>query len=641
MQSKTSSFNNALLINNFKRNWIAVVAYTLLLLYELPFSFITSLNNYKSWNPEVTKFQVMLETISLNHYAQNAFFVGVFAIILSALSFNYLYTTRGAFMMHAFPVSRKSLYYSNALFTFLGLLVPQFVVTILVSIMAIAVKTPESLKWILLTFVFSILFDILFTGISAFCCMLSGQLITTVALYFIFNYAAYIIEYCFRLLMSHISFGLSEFQNNFSDAIFSPISYLCKTGIALDYEYDKEGIVSKVIPSMTGLSSALIYAGVGLIILLLGYKLYKAKQVETANDFLAFDILKPIVAIVCSFFAALTLSMMIEDTIDSSETLEYIQIFVIILILTLIIGLAIYYIVQMLIAKSFRVLNKKNVFSSIVYVGLTIIVFATLRFDTLGFEVYQPKEEDIEWAGINFSYPMLEYEKEGIEEILAIHKDIITAKEDIRLYKNDDNASNYITIKYKLKNGKTVTRNYEIHDSYSNALTKQIADELLAFANDPERIKRCYIGETYKDMTVASLVYNVPHWDDTDKMYYQQAVTSKDLSDADINKIFEAFMKDIDEKNFFVAYFYKEGTYDDTLYINNLELHLTSPTPIVGCGDIFYEYFSVIAPSNGNIYIYPNLNKNMTNTINALKEEGFSKEDDPFVTVAEDNGIAY
>ena len=113
MQSKTSFFNMALYKKNISRTWIAGLLYFVLLLLCLPVNFvINNANAADDWYSELgyTMEMRLFENIA---YQPTATFSIAVSIIVTAITFWYLFNRRDSYMMHAFPVSRLSMYVSG------------------------------------------------------------------------------------------------------------------------------------------------------------------------------------------------------------------------------------------------------------------------------------------------------------------------------------------------------------------------------------------------------------------------------------------------------------------------------------------------------------------------------------------------
>ena len=110
MQSKTSFFNVALFKKNLGRTWIVGLLYFIVLTIAMPISFVISMSNFENnWYAAAgyTKAYCLYENIS---YMGTGIWTFIIAIVLAGITFWYLFFKRDNYMVHAFPVSRKSLF---------------------------------------------------------------------------------------------------------------------------------------------------------------------------------------------------------------------------------------------------------------------------------------------------------------------------------------------------------------------------------------------------------------------------------------------------------------------------------------------------------------------------------------------------
>ena len=131
MQSKTFCFNlfhKGLLRKNFGRFWPLMLIYTLFLLLLYPF--VLYMNSRQLAYVDLTQAEILerqreyfFEIIG-NMPDEVFIMIGAFALVLAV--FSYLYNTRFAYSLHAFPLTRVQLFATNVLTALLMLVLPQF-----------------------------------------------------------------------------------------------------------------------------------------------------------------------------------------------------------------------------------------------------------------------------------------------------------------------------------------------------------------------------------------------------------------------------------------------------------------------------------------------------------------------------------
>ena len=116
----------------------------------------------------------------------SATFSIVISIVVTAITFWYLFNRRDSYMMHAFPVSRRSLYFTGLASSFTVSIVPVILTASIMSVAALASGAGNIScvwYWALIT-AFT---TVLFTSIAMFSLMITGQLVTGIVFYGIFE----------------------------------------------------------------------------------------------------------------------------------------------------------------------------------------------------------------------------------------------------------------------------------------------------------------------------------------------------------------------------------------------------------------------------------------------------------------------
>ena len=96
-------------------------------------------------------------------------------------------------------------------------------------------------------------------------------------------------------------------------------------------------------------------------------------------------------------------------------------------------GLVVYFAVQMLLQKSFKVFNRRGWLGAALLAVMLLVISAVVKFDLLGYERFVPEEDKV--VSVDFSgSTMAEYiyteDAERIEKITAIHRAILAQGED-------------------------------------------------------------------------------------------------------------------------------------------------------------------------------------------------------------------
>ena len=655
MQSKTSFFNKAVFKKNLSRTWIVGLLYFILLTLMVPVVYLLQLSDIITSN-FMTGYQAQYIMASLLSSFGAGFIPMLIAIITTGLTYKYLFTKKDSYMMHAFPVSRKALFFTGVLSTAIVLLVPLTLTVIITLIAAAATGIGHFAVNILFWYFVQASALIFYIGLSLFSLMLSGQIITAIVFYFIFNFLYLMMEVTMRLFASEMMTGLGDAMNYISYNLLTPVMYI-SANCGLDYSvqwnagYDK---VISIIVTRNGGIDMLIYLVAAIVLIAVAFVIYKFKKLETVADFITVPAVKPIFSMGVSFFVSVVLSVLTVDLVMYVKNLTYSSKYAIYIVSFIIFGIIIYYVTSMMIAKTFRVFNGKTALNCGIYSIIAFAVILSLRFDAFGIENRVPDADDIAWVGINGDYTMVFTDTEDIDNILDFHKSIVNDKKEIRDLQVTaiDNAdsdiiqADTVIIKYKLNNGKYLCRKYYMVDPDEDYVSDdyvQLADAYLDFVNDPSIIKQHIIGDKWDDCT-ASLVSFAKYVEDEEYGGYTAEYTTFEyMSNAELtemyNDVYQAFLKDIDAGAVLQTKF---GSSDDDYY-NDFDITLVANSGIFSDDqDKYWDYSYTLYDDSteyyASKYLYATLNHRCTNTLEKLKEYGFYDSDDQLY---DDSSVGY
>ena len=649
MQSKTSFFNLALFKKNISRTWIVGLLYFILLVILMPIQFIITMANYDtSWyaSSGYDKNLCLLDSMS---YIGSAGYGAVVAIVLAGITFWYLFSKRDNYMMHAFPVTRKSLYFTGFISCSIVGIVPVVLNSIIMTIAA-AAERAYSLDAIWY-WAFSVIVSTeLFLSIAMFSLMTSGQLVTAVLFYILFNYLYILIEVAFRLTASILLFGMSQSMNYINYNPWTPISFIpSNCCINVFKVYDDFGNVSSYTYTLSGLKYLLIYLLAAVIITGIAYVLYKYKKLETVQDFIAVPFLKPVFTVGMSFFISMVAGALVAGMLDAIKVHTYSTKFIIAIIATLIIGCIVFYASQMLIEKTLRVFSSKKFGFLIGYSFATLVLLIFMRVDLLKIENKVPAADDIQWVGVSNTYTMVFSDPEEINSIRELHKNIIDDKKEMRdvnvIY--SDVPGSILTIKYKLKNGNVVARDYSVVDTDADQVSATYlaaTEPFVDYLNNPTRIKVHVIGNIWNNCDVTDMSFGTCYYDEEMNDYFYGYNTFDDLSEkekiAKNNKVYKALLKDIDDGKVFLTSFGADYdySYKSNLLYNSFDFTVSNKEiPYFSDQDTFWDsrYYNPEPMYEQNITVQ--LNSECTNTLKALYNEGFYDDEEQVITYAEYN----
>lgn len=631
MQSKTSFFNSAIFKKNLSRTWIIGLIWLLLQLYTLPMTYILNMGSNVSARNALTAPYNLILTINDNPIT---YFAAFFVIAVFVFNFSYLYNKRDSYMMHAFPVSRKALFFTGVATSMLVLLVP----VILCGLVTTAVSATTGAGYFAAIWynALAVMVEIFIeSGIALFTMMISGQALTTVIFFFIFNFLYTAIRYVFYFLATYLMYGMENaLLGSEKNNIFTPMLYIARH-CAVDYStsYDsKADAITTLSVEYIGAGTLVIYVIAGIVLAAVAYLIYQKKQLETVHDFITVPVMKWIFAIGMSFFVSLYLGVFAVSVVRYSMTVNHLKLFVLATVVTLVAGAIIYFAAQMLIAKNIRIFNKKNFLSCGIYSAAVLVFLLGVNFDIAGVESKVPDASDVVWAGIQGDYTQVYTDEANIKLVIAAHEALIDDKAEIRDMAYSSDTSKYVNIKYKLKSGKFLSRSYQLQNpatASASDLYTETVDTLLTVTNDPDNIKEHIIGKIWNDCQITNMSFSQVSFDENSGYSYMD----ESLSSLDADKrqeayqaVYEALLKDIDAGVILTEKFdynYDDNYYNDfSLVIRNDKINYISDSSL-------YDDYESDDIHETNIYI--SLNPDCTNTLAALKEYGFYTSDDQLV----------
>lgn len=446
MRSKTSFFNKTALRKDILRYSPLWAMYTIVLLLALfgmaDFSRATIAR-------DVVDFLKAMAWINL-------FYGGLCGIFLCMDLFN----SRLCNALHAFPVRREGWLATHILAGVLFSLVPNLLVTGISALM-LWEYAYMALIWLAV----STLQYLFFFGTAVLAATCAGNLLGSIAIYGITHLATLFVGVVAQLLYQPLLYGVRLDMDKIYH--FFPLNEMSGFDYATFkeyYEYKQPYI------EFTGLEGEQwlyvgICAAVGVLALLLAGVVYRRRNLESAGDFISLKPLAPLFLLVATVGAGAFLYMF-SDLMGNKTYLF--------LVLGMVIG---YFAGKMLLERSLKVFGKKSL---LMLGGLLLVVGGSLGLtwlDPLGVTTYVPKGESIEAAyivgadkglymtdSIFSSYLDIEEDRgfqiidaKELEEFQSFHRQLI----HYRPSKNDGILCD-VRIQYKLKNGRTVTRYYEV-----------------------------------------------------------------------------------------------------------------------------------------------------------------------------------
>ena len=245
-----------------------------------------------------------------------------------------------------------------------------------------------------------------------------------------------------------------------------------------------------------------------VVIYLIAYYCYKKRRIESAGDLISFNWVKPLfrwgVGTGVGYFAGVLMA----------EFLDSVHLHVkkpMLLVLVVAFGFVSFFIAQMFVEKGFRVFCRRRFCESGLFVLFVLGSFWGCSKNATYLEQYVPDADQVSRVEVSLDYPV-EYKGDSVRVARQAQKEILSHAESYRENKTDD--STQIIFYYYLKNGKTLSRTYEIvggNETLSELLFKEEnkVDHFMEylFGTDSDKISKFSTGtltlnessENYKD----------------------------------------------------------------------------------------------------------------------------------------------
>ena len=393
----------------------------------------------------------------------------IYAAVVAQLVFGDLFTGRMCNALHALPLRRESWFGTHVVSGIAFSLLPNLVIALL-GLPILRLETGWSaVFWWLLASELQYLF---YFGIAVLCVMLSGNRLGQLALYGIIQFAGPMGYWMVSMIYQPFLHGIK-----FSEIPFVKVCPLVNIStmsdvLVIDYEKifntlgELETYRINGVTTGNGWGYMVICAGVGILALIGALVLYRKRNLECTGDFVAFRSMEPVVTVIVTVFAGVFFHLFADAFGMNLRS--------VMLGAGMVIG---FFACRMLLERTTRVFRKK----AFAFCGAIIAVFGLsvllTYLDPIGITRYIPETEDIESVTFSRSYSLGSHNgfacvvttEEEIEELQKVHADGITKEAGIQPGKTDDPHSDELysnfdlRIEYKLKNGRTVNRFYDIN----------------------------------------------------------------------------------------------------------------------------------------------------------------------------------
>ena len=446
----------------------------------------------------------------------------VLPVLVSILLFKYTNEEKSSSFIHGLPISKRKLYITNILTGIVMYVIPFLVNLIIIILLNLGemgkyIQFADIMKWFGICMLYNTIFFAFATFIGTFCASKISHGILT----YILMYAPVGVLVLTSAITENILYGFKGLSSNFEE--FTKLPFI---KIIEDFREMSSYYLSQTIEFET--STIIIYITSIIVMLVLGYFIYKKRKLEITKEFIAFKGIRSFVKYAATFLVNLLSYMYFYDVIGKHNIRTLLASFIITLIA--------YLIIEMILKKTYKVF--KSIIGFIVYAVIVTIGFVILNTGAFGYETRIPKAEDVQEVDFSLSSDTINFrEKQNIENVIDFQQKLINEKKK---------GYTEYTLEYKLKNGRKITRKYNINNSlYKEELNKILTsdeyyDGKIRQIQDAKKIKRITININYKEQ------------------YSTKAITVKD---EDKEEFLENIIKDI--KN-------RKATINDNEYVSEI-----------------------------------------------------------------------
>ncbi len=510
MTSSKSLFNFGIYKNSLKRFKWGSFLYFIILFFSLPFILLVQekqylLNSYR-FVPEATPlilqsgFMVIPVLLAM-----------IVPTIVATLCFNNVHSAKQSNFIHSLPLARLENYISNIFASLTLIILPVLLNAIILLIMSFTgyrevIASSSVVYW----FFLNIAISFIMLSVSAFAAFLTGHTAAHLAINLLIHTAPLIVALGIYLISNIFLYGFAESNNFIGTEIAnntpivwlfsSPIDHSCHINVFLK-------------PQMW------IFIGIAIVFYILTFVLYKNRKLEACGDVAAFKVFRPILKYTATVFAAVLIFGMLTST-----NLGAIPVFTIAAVVTAVV----YFASEMLIRKTVKVFGSfKGYLGFALFMAIFISIFAYT--DIFGYERRIPERADVESATIYYRYgdniPTVADDK-LIEDVRAMHSEFIT---DIPVVDNQLDRYTRLYVKYNLKNGKALERQYNV--------TEEMKDRALS---------KMYETTEYKNIMYSFDIINIEKVKNVDMRVYSNSYAHHIAVNDDSHKILEAIKKDLE-----------------------------------------------------------------------------------------------
>ena len=463
-----SSSDRALARADFRRFWPLLFGYAAVWLCALPLALWSN----RRWIYDATDSAASLASVNSHLWGCTAaapIISACFAVLLAMALYAYLMNGRSVGLLHALPITRGSqfaVHFTVGVLMFTVVHLAAALISLPVQAGCGAIDMRGTLEW----FAVAELTGLFYFALATLCAMITGWLLAIPVVYVGVNFvfAAFYALFAFlaqAFLWGYESVGWPAWLDWLTPTV--RLYQQTTTGESTPIPGTQSLYYAEHL-SASGWTTLLVYTAVAAALIAAAYFFYRARHSETAGDAIVFRWLRPVVLYVISLAGGMGLGILLWYMVSGGSMTVLVLVLVLCQIVT---GLIVYFGVQMLLHKSFRVFNRRGWLGGAVLAVVLAVIALVIRFDVLGFAGYVPDADRIESAdvsgGYNIPYVRDISDPEGLKKLTALHRAVLAQgkPDDAALYQADgsisaDEGMLTFSVSYTMKDGGIVRRYY-------------------------------------------------------------------------------------------------------------------------------------------------------------------------------------
>ena len=619
MRFGTSFFNGTLYQKTVMRFWPVWALYLIFWLMVLPMRFLSEAMRRSQWESEADLIAYLqMQARDIPTMLRSLLILSAIMGILCAMAvFSYLYSNRSACMIHALPMRRETIFGSQYLAGLSFFMVPHIIIYVLMLATEVSMNC-LNLWSLTLWFLVQSGTCFFFYSFGVFCAMFTGHLLALPVFYGILNGLVLVVLALIQEVCRIYLYGFAGFGTIVEEGAFWLTPFI-KLYTAINTSYVQPLDQVRLFDAKV----VIVYAVVGVLLTVAALLLYRGRHIESAGDVVSVKIVRPIFKYGFALCVGLSGGMV-------TKAILYLENNVAFMLWMVIWGIVGYFVAEMLLQKSFRVLKA---WKGSVAVVIAIVLFSVSIYqDWYGFEQWTPNPEQVErvqlkglrgspWDSANSEIDR--DDAEGIAQMVALHQAII--HQDTTGKGNQDTG--WATITYIMKDGHTIRRSYDGISMYEGDLTTEgtVAYAAQAILDDRENVAQLYnIEEVNLNRLVECYIDSI--WnEETQKMETLYL-------DGGTQKLWDAVQQDFAEGTLGVRYLFdgSEERQNNTYYSDLTFIYESKSTNAYDESDVSYQM-------DWRITLTPQA----IHTLTALRELGVLNEPYKLLTNAEYNMLDF